>query len=97
MDEKWVVRRQKEKNCDADDPEDRVPRGSAGITWRSTRSTGWSVAVIPEERTAATVHEWSPTSRNGWRAGAPALITTDEYAAYEGAILETFGDGGGAA
>jgi IS1 family transposase len=49
------------------------------------------LTVIPEERTAETVQELVADVKGRLEGRTPELITTDEYAAYQGAILETFG------
>ncbi len=97
MDEAWSFVAKKEKNCDEDEPEDRV-RGDcwddvlfdpeyAGWWWRSSQGSG-----RPNRS-----RSWSNDVKGRLDGQAPALITTDEYSAYEGTILEAFGEGGGAA
>jgi IS1 family transposase/transposase-like protein len=90
MDEKWSFVAKKEKHCDADDPEDRF-RGDCWDHVAFDPEHRLVLAVIPEERTAATVHELVADVKGRLEGRTPELITTDEYAAYEGAILETFG------
>ena len=89
MDEAWSFVAKKEKNCDDDEPDDRFA-GTAGTTWRSTRSTGWSCRWS-RERTAESVEELVGDVKERLGGRVPRLITTDEYSAYEGAILEAFG------
>jgi IS1 family transposase len=47
--------------------------------------------VVPGERTAESVRELVSDVKERLGGRAPELITTDEYSAYEGAILEAFG------
>ena len=49
------------------------------------------VAVVPGERTTESVQELVDDVKERLDGRVPALITTDEYSAYEGAILEAFG------
>src|SRR5262249_30477380 len=90
-DEAWSFVAKKEKNCDDDDPEDRF------------RGDGWDhvafdpehrlvVSVVPGERTAESVEERVGDVKARLQGRAPSLITTDEYSASEGAILEAFGE-----
>jgi len=47
--------------------------------------------VVPGERTAESVQELVGDVKERLGGRIPGLITTDEYSAYEGAILEAFG------
>ena len=49
------------------------------------------VSVVPGERTGESVRELVTDVKERLGGRAPELITTDEYTAYEGAILEVFG------
>ena len=49
------------------------------------------VSVVPGERTAESVQELVTDVKERLDGRVPELITTDEYSAYEGAILEAFG------
>ena len=72
--------------------------GTTGTTWPSTPSTAWWWAVVPGKRTAEKVQELV-----GGRQGAVGRpdAGADHHrripAPTEEAILEAFGDGGGAA
>jgi transposase-like protein/IS1 family transposase len=91
MDEKWSFVAKKEKSCDDDDPEDRF----RGDCWDHVafdpehRLVG---SVIPGERTAESAQELVAEVKERLGGRTPELITTDEYAPYEGAILEAFGE-----
>src|SRR5262245_44077253 len=91
MDEKWSFGAKKEKNCDADDPADQF----CGDCWDQIAfdpEHRLVLAVIPGERTAETVHAVVGDVKERLDGRTPELITTDEYAPYQGAILETFGE-----
>ena len=64
--------------------------GTAGTTWRSTRSTAWSCRWS-RGSDAKSVQELVTDVKERLDGRVPELITTDEYSAYEGAILEAFG------
>ena len=49
------------------------------------------MSVVPGERTAESVQELVVDVKNRLGGRTPELITTDEHAPYEGAILEAFG------
>ena len=90
MDEKWSFVAKKEKNCDEDDPEDQFP----GDCWDHVAfdpEHRLVVSVVPGERTAESVQELVTDVKERLDGRVPELITTDEYSAYEGAILEAFG------
>jgi IS1 family transposase len=90
MDEKWSFVAKKEKNCDEDDPEDR----SRGDCWDHVAfdpEHRLVVSVVPGERTTESVQELVGAVKERLDGRVPDLITTDEYSAYEGAILEAFG------
>jgi IS1 family transposase len=91
MDEKWSFVAKKEKNCDEDDPEDRF-RGDCWDHVAIDPEHRLIVSVIPGERTADSVAELVGDVKERLDGRTPALITTDEYAPYEGAILEVFGE-----
>ena len=90
MDEKWSFVAKKEKNCDEDDPEDRF-RGDCWDHVAFDPEHRLVVSVVPGERTAESVQELVGDVKERLGGRAPELITTDEYSAYEGAILEAFG------
>ena len=91
MDEKWSFVAKKEKNCDEDDPEDQF----RGDCWDHVAfdppEHRLVVSVVPGERTGESVRELVTDVKERLGGRAPELITTDEYTAYEGAILEAFG------
>src|SRR5918998_4828816 len=90
MDEKWSFVAKKEKNCDEDDPEDQF-RGDCRDHVAFDPEHRLVVSVVPGERTAESVQELVSDVKGRLGGRAPELITTDEYSAYEGAILEAFG------
>src|SRR3954452_4223549 len=91
MDEMWSFVAKKEKNCDEDDPEDRY-RGDCWDHVALDPEHRLVVSVVPGERNAESVRELVDDVKGRLGGRAPELITTDEYSAYEGAILEAFGD-----
>jgi IS1 family transposase len=90
MDEKWSFVAKKEKNRDEDDPEDRF-RGDCWDHVAFDPEHRLVVSVVPGERTAGSAHELVSDVKARLGGRTPDLITTDEYAPYEGAILEAFG------
>src|SRR6516165_9929518 len=90
MDEAWSFVAKKEKNCDEDEPDDRF-RGDCWDHVAFDPEHRLVVAVVPGERTAESVEELVGDVKERLGGQAPRLITTDEYSAYEGAILEAFG------
>jgi IS1 family transposase/transposase-like protein len=91
MDEKWSFVAKKEKNCDEDDPEDRF-RGDCWDHVAFDPEHRLVVSVVPGERTAESVEELVTDVKERLDGRVPDLITTDEYAPYQGAILEAFGE-----
>jgi IS1 family transposase len=90
MDEMWSFVAKKEKNCDEDDPEDRF-RGDCWDHVALDPEHRLVVSVVPGERTVESVQELVGDVKGRLDGRTPELITTDEYSAYEGAILEAFG------
>jgi IS1 family transposase/transposase-like protein len=90
MDEKWSFVAKKAKNCDEDDPEDRL-RGDCWDHVAFDPEHRLVVAVIPGERTSESAEALVADVKERLGGRAPDLITTDEYAPYAGAILEVFG------
>lgn len=90
MDEAWSFVAKKEKNCDDDEPDDRF-RGDCWDHVAFDPEHRLVVSVVPGERTAESVEELVRDVRERLAGRVPRLITTDEYSAYEGAILEAFG------
>jgi IS1 family transposase/transposase-like protein len=91
MDEAWSFVAKKEKNCDEDDPADHF-RGDCWDHVALDPEHRLVVAVVPGERTTESVEELVGEVKGRLEGRAPDLITTDEYSAYEGAILEAFGE-----
>jgi IS1 family transposase len=90
MDEAWSFVAKKEKNCDEDEPDDRF-RGDCWDHVAFDPEHRLIVSVVPGQRTAESVQELVGDVKDRLDGRAPRLITTDEYSAYEGAILEAFG------
>ena len=90
MDEAWSFVGKKEKNCDEDRPEDEF-RGDCWDHVALDPEHRLVVSVVPGERTAESVRELVEDVKERLDGRVPELITTDEYAPYEGAILEAFG------
>jgi len=91
MDEAWSFVAKKEKICDADEPDDRF-RGDCWDHVALDPEHRLVVSVVPGERTAESVEELVGDVKERLGGRPPRLITTDEYSAYEGAILEAFGE-----
>ena len=81
---------QVEKNCDEGEPEDRF-RGDCWDHVAFDPEHRLVVSVVPRERTAESVQELVGDVKERLGGRIPGLITTDEYSASEGAILEAFG------
>src|SRR5271157_5299714 len=90
MDEAWSFVAKKEKNCDEGEPEDRF-RGDCWDHVAFDPEHRLVVSVVPGERTAESVQELVGDVKERLGGRIPGLITTDEYSASEGAILEAFG------
>jgi IS1 family transposase/transposase-like protein len=90
LDEKWSFVAKKEKNCDDDQPGDQF-RGDCWDHVALDPEHRLVVSVVPGERTAESVRELVEDVKERLDGRVPELITTDEYAPYEGAILEAFG------
>jgi hypothetical protein len=81
----------KEKNCDPDDPAD----DRKGDTWDHVAIDAESrlaLCVVPGERTAENVVAIVGDVRRRTGGRLMDLITTDGYPAYEGAILDAYGE-----
>jgi IS1 family transposase/transposase-like protein len=89
-DEAWSFVAKEEKDCDEDEPDDRL-RGDCWDHVAFDPEHRSVVAVVPGERTAESVREPVSEVKERLDGRIPALITTDEYSAYEGAIPEAFG------
>jgi hypothetical protein len=90
LDEAWSFVAKKEKNCDEDEPDDRL-RGDCWDHVAFDPEHRLVVSVVPGERTAESVRELVGDVKERLGGRAPMLITTEEYSPYEGAILEAFG------
>jgi hypothetical protein len=90
MDEAWSFVAKKERNCDEDEPDDHF-RGDCWDHVALDPEHRLVVSVVPGERTAESVEELVGDVKERLGGRAPALITTDEYSADEGAIPEAFG------
>ena len=80
----------KQKNCDPTNPDD----DHCGDYWDHVAfdpEHRLVVSVIPGERTSESAVALVADVKERLWGRTPDLITTDEYAAYEGAILEAFG------
>ena len=90
IDEKWSFVEKKQKNCDPDDPAD-VDCGDCWDHVAVDAEHRLVLAVVPGartiENTEAIVHE----VKDRLQDRTPELITTDEYGAYESAIIQVFG------
>jgi IS1 family transposase/transposase-like protein len=91
MDEKWSFVAKKEANCDEGDPADQF-RGDCWDHVALDPEHRLVLAVVPGERTADSVQELVGEVKDRLQGRVPELITTDEYSAYEGAILKAFGE-----
>jgi IS1 family transposase len=91
FDEKWAFVGKKEKHCDPSDPAD----ARQGDHWDHVAldpEHRLVVSVVPGERTAENTKELVQDFHRRTDGRIPNLITTDEYPAYETAILETYGE-----
>ena len=89
-DEKWAFVGKKEKNCDPDDPEDQ----RQGDHWDHVGLDAEHrlvLSVVPGKRTAEKVQQLVDDVKQRLGGRLPDLITTDEYPAYETAILQAYG------
>jgi IS1 family transposase len=91
FDEKWAFVGKKEKNCDPSDPAD-VHQGDHWDHVALDPEHRLVLSVVPGERTAENTKELVQDFHRRTEGRIPNLITTDEYPAYETAILETYGE-----
>ena len=90
MDEKWSFVQKKQKNCDPNDPED----VNCGDCWDHVAfdpEHRLVLAVVPGARTIENTEAIVQEVKDRLNGRAPRLMTTDEYSAYESAIVQTFG------
>ena len=90
MDEAWSFVAKKEKNCDDDEPDHRF-RGDCRDHVAFDPEHRLVVSVVPGAD-GESVQELVRDVQDAPAGRVPRLITTDEYSAYEGAILEAFGE-----
>ena len=91
LDEKWSFVGKKAKNRGEDDPDDRF-RGDCWDHVAFDPEHRLVLTAIPGERTAETVQLLVADVKKRLGGWTPALITTDESASDQGAILEAFGE-----
>ncbi|WP_193619513.1 hypothetical protein [Fimbriiglobus ruber] len=90
VDEKWSYVGKKEKNCDPDRPADRLK----GDCWDHVALDADSrlvVEVVVGPRTADLAHQLLDGVKGRLGGRVPALLTSDEYAAYADVIVSVFG------
>ena len=90
-DEKWAFVGKKEANCDPDNPDD----AQQGDHWDHVALDAEHrlvLSVVPGKRTAENVQTLLQDVKERLGGRTPNLITTDEYPAYETAVLRAFGD-----
>ena len=90
-DEKWAFVGKKEANCDPDNPDDE----QQGDHWDHVALDAEHrlvLSVVPGKRTAENVQALLQDVKERLGGGTPNLITTDEYPAYETAVLQAFGE-----
>lgn len=91
FDEKWAFVGKKEKNCDPVDPDDQ----RQGDHWDHVALDAEHrlvLSVVPGKRTAENVQHLVDDVKQRLEGRIPNLITTDEYPAYETAILQAYGE-----
>jgi hypothetical protein len=91
FDEKWAFVAKKEARCDPDDPAD----ARKGDHWDHVAldpDHRLVISVVPGKRTAENTGALVRDVRRRTSGRLMALITTDEYAPYRGAILEAYGE-----
>jgi IS1 family transposase len=90
FDEKWAFVAKKEKHCDPDAPDD----ARCGENWDHVAfdpEHRLVVSVVPGKRTAERVGELIQDFQRRTGGRLMNLLTSDDYSAYEGAILEAYG------
>jgi IS1 family transposase len=80
----------KQEHCDPEDPAD-VHSGTGGTRWRWTPESRWVLAVVPGARDAETVEEVVGEVQRRTGGRVMDLMTSDDYPAYETAILHAYG------
>ena len=90
-DEKWAFVGKKEAHCDPNDPDDQ----RQGDHWDHVALDAEHrlvLCVIPGKRTAENAQALLQDVQERLDGRTPNLITTDEYPAYETAVLQAFGE-----
>ena len=90
FDEKWAFVTKKERNCDRSDPAD----DHKGDYWDHVAfdpEHRLVVSVVPGARTVENVESVVGDFKRRTAGRTMDLITSDEYSAYEGAILRAYG------
>ena len=90
-DEKWAFVGKKEAHCDPDNPDDKLQ----GDHWDHVALDAEHrlvLSVVPGKRTAENVQALLQDVKDRLDGRTPNPITTDEYPAYEAAVLRAFGE-----
>jgi IS1 family transposase len=90
FDEKWSFVGKKDKHCDPDD----AAEARQGDNWDHVAfdpEHRLVVSVVPGQRTQGKVHRLVKDFRERTHGRLMNLMTSDEYPAYEAAILEAYG------
>jgi IS1 family transposase len=90
FDEKWAFVAKKEKRCDRTDPAD-ADKGDAWDHVAFDPAHRLVLSVVPGARTTENTEAVVEDFKRRTSGRAMDLITTDEYSAYEGAILRAYG------
>ena len=89
FDEKWSFVHTKQKNCDPNDPAD-DPKGDWWDHVAYDPEHRLVLAVVPGARTIENAEKVVAEVKDRLGVQPPALMTSDEYPAYESAIRTTF-------
>ncbi len=90
FDEKWSYVAKKEKHCDPADPAD-ARKGDCWDHVALDPEHRLVLSVVPGRRTTESAQAVVTDTRRRTGGRAMRLITTDEYPAYEAAILDAYG------
>ena len=90
LDEKWSFVQKKDANRDPDDPAD-ARRGDNWDHVAVDAEHRLVLATVPGKRSAAHVRERVDDVRRRTGGRVPRLVTADEYAPYQRAILNAYG------
>jgi IS1 family transposase len=91
LDEKWAFVRKKQANCDPAEPRDKQRCGDCWDHVAFDPEHRLVVSVVPGKRSLENVRKLLKDFKCRTANRVMNLITTDEYPAYEGAILEAYG------